>query len=148
SVQGLAAGRQRHQADEGLRLASEEASRIAKDLEGPLATLLGGGAPVASSLPLGAAPVGAVASQPLDPISQRVSDANGGGVPNVDPRIATGIVETANALGIDPVDLATTISYETGGTFDPTKSGPTTKWGQHRGLIQFGEPQAQQYGVN
>lgn len=148
SVQGLAAGRQRHQADEGLRLASEEASRIAKDLEGPLSTLLGGGAPAASSLPLGAAPVGAVASQPLDHISQRVSDAHGGNVPNVDPRIATGIVETAQALGIDPVDLATTISYETGGTFDPTKSGPTTKWGTHRGLIQFGEPQAKQFGVN
>jgi len=59
-----------------------------------------------------------------------------------------GIEETASALGIDPVDLATAISYETGGTFDPTKKGPTTQWGQHRGLIQFGEPQAQKYGVN
>src|SRR5690606_22060421 len=39
-------------------------------------------------------------------------------------------------------------SYETAGTFDPTKRGPTTKWGQHRGLIQFGEPQAKQFGVN
>lgn len=55
---------------------------------------------------------------------------------------------TAQALGIDPVDLATAISYETAGTFDPTKQGPTTKWGQHRGLIQFGEPQAQKYGVD
>jgi hypothetical protein len=26
--------------------------------------------------------------------------------------------------------------------------GPTTQWGQHRGLIQFGEPQAQEYGVD
>lgn len=59
-----------------------------------------------------------------------------------------GIVETASALGIDPIDLATAISYETAGTFDPTKAGPTTQWGQHRGLIQFGEPQAQKYGVN
>jgi hypothetical protein len=59
-----------------------------------------------------------------------------------------GIIETARALGIDPLDLATAISYETAGTFDPTKRGPTTQWGQHRGLIQFGEPQAQQYGVN
>ena len=40
------------------------------------------------------------------------------------------------------------ISYETGGTFDPRKKGPTTQWGQHRGLIQFGEPQARQYGAN
>lgn len=64
------------------------------------------------------------------------------------PSIRDGIVSTANALGISPVDLATAISYETAGTFDPTKSGPTTQWGQHRGLIQFGEPQAQKYGVN
>lgn len=63
-------------------------------------------------------------------------------------QIRAGILATANALGISPLDLATAISYETAGTFDPTKAGPTTKWGQHRGLIQFGEPQAQQYGVD
>lgn len=62
--------------------------------------------------------------------------------------IASGILSTAAALGVDPIDLATTISYETGGTFNPTIAGPTTKWGTHRGLIQFGEPQAQQYGVD
>jgi hypothetical protein len=62
--------------------------------------------------------------------------------------IASGIVETANALGMSPVDLATIISYETAGTFSPTQAGPTTQWGQHRGLIQFGEPQARQYGVD
>lgn len=62
--------------------------------------------------------------------------------------IKDGIASTAQALGIDPVDLATAISYETGGTFDPTKAGPTTQWGQHKGLIQFGEPQAKQYGVD
>lgn len=62
--------------------------------------------------------------------------------------IRSGIIATARSLGIDPVDLATAISYETAGTFDPTKTGPITQWGQHRGLIQFGEPQARQYGVN
>lgn len=62
--------------------------------------------------------------------------------------LRAGIIETAGALGVDPVDLATVISYETGGTFDPTQAGPTTQWGQHRGLIQFGEPQARQYGVD
>lgn len=62
--------------------------------------------------------------------------------------LAQGLVETANALGMDPVDLATIVSYETGGTFNPSQAGPTTQWGQHRGLIQFGEPQAQQYGVD
>ena len=62
--------------------------------------------------------------------------------------IMSGIKETAKSLGVDPIDLATAISYETAGTFDPTKSGPTTQWGQHRGLIQFGEPQAKKYGVD
>ncbi|SFP13276.1 hypothetical protein SAMN04488056_12336 [Cohaesibacter marisflavi] len=59
-----------------------------------------------------------------------------------------GIEAAASALKIDPIDLATVISYETGGTFDPSKKGPTTKWGTHRGLIQFGEPQAKQYGID
>lgn len=62
--------------------------------------------------------------------------------------LAQRIIETANALGMDPVDLATIISYETGGTFNPTQAGPTTQWGQHRGLLQWGEPQARQYGVD
>jgi len=62
--------------------------------------------------------------------------------------IREGIIQTAAALGMDPLDLATIISYETGGTFSPTQAGPTTQWGQHRGLIQFGEPQAAQYGVD
>lgn len=63
-------------------------------------------------------------------------------------RVAIGIRSAAEALGIDPIDLATVISYETAGTFDPLKSGPTTKWGVHKGLIQFGEPQAKEYGVD
>ena len=62
--------------------------------------------------------------------------------------IAQGIFSTANALGINPIDLATAISYETGGTFDPLQLGPTTQYGQHQGLIQFGNPQAQQFGVS
>lgn len=65
-----------------------------------------------------------------------------------DASIRQGIIEAAGSLGIDPVDLATAISYETAGTFDPTKKGPTTQWGQHRGLIQFGVPQAQENGVD
>ncbi|MDC0657041.1 hypothetical protein N6L27_03425 [Leisingera sp. SS27] len=65
-----------------------------------------------------------------------------------DGGLASGIVSTAHSLGIDPLDLATAISYETAGTFDPAKEGPTTQWGQHRGLIQFGEPQAERYGVD
>lgn len=60
----------------------------------------------------------------------------------------TGVDSAASALGIDPVVLATAIGFETGNTFDPTQPGPTTKWGKHRGFIQFGEPQAQEYGVD
>jgi hypothetical protein len=58
------------------------------------------------------------------------------------------IIETADELGMSPGTLATIISYETAGTFNPMKAGPTTQWGQHRGLIQFGEPQAAQYGAD
>lgn len=79
----------------------------------------------------------------MDPLS---TEAATGVIPGND--LKSGILQTAEALGVDPVDLATAISYETGGTFDPTKRGPTTQWGQHRGLIQFGEPQAKQYGVD
>jgi hypothetical protein len=64
------------------------------------------------------------------------------------PDIARGIIDTAQSLEMDPEYLATIISYETAGTFDPTKRGPTTQWGQHRGFIQFGEPQAKQHGVD
>jgi len=56
--------------------------------------------------------------------------------------------ETADALGMSLEDLLTAASYETGGTLNPVQRGPTTKWGQHKGLIQFGEPQAKQYGVD
>ena len=62
--------------------------------------------------------------------------------------IRTGIYQTAQSLGVDPLDVATIISYETGGTFDPLQKGPTTKWGTHRGYLQFGEPQAKQHGVD
>lgn len=56
--------------------------------------------------------------------------------------------ETADALGLPLEDLLTLSSFETAGSLDPMQAGPTTKWGQHRGLIQFGEPQAKQYGVD
>ena len=41
-------------------------------------------------------------------------------------RVREGIIQTAQALGVDPVDVATAISYETGGTFNPTIPGPVT----------------------
>lgn len=63
------------------------------------------------------------------------------------PELARAIQASAQRLGINPSDLGTVISYETAGTFDPWKAGPTTQWGQHRGLIQWGEPQRAKYGV-
>ncbi|WP_273727472.1 hypothetical protein [Brucella gallinifaecis] len=99
-----------------------------------LASLMGGGA-YPSSVAAGASPTSAGAT------NTTAYSPNGSA-------LRDGIIETAKAIGADPVDLATAISYETGGTFDPLKKGPTTKYGQHRGLIQFGEPQAQQHGVD
>jgi hypothetical protein len=61
--------------------------------------------------------------------------------------LAQSIVDISHRLGINPEDLATAISYETAGTFDPWKAGPVTQHGQHRGLIQWGETQAREYGV-
>lgn len=54
----------------------------------------------------------------------------------------------AEQLGVSARDVLAVMSFETGGTLDPWQAGPTTQWGQHRGLIQWGEPQAQQYGVS
>jgi hypothetical protein len=62
--------------------------------------------------------------------------------------IREGIIGAAGALGLSPEDMATLMYYETGGTLNPTQRGPTTQWGQHRGFIQFGEPQAKQFGVD
>jgi hypothetical protein len=58
------------------------------------------------------------------------------------------LIEGAKRRGLDPIDVATAISYETGGKFDPTIKGPTTQWGTHEGLIQFGDPQGEKYGVD
>lgn len=61
-------------------------------------------------------------------------------------RLAAAIVAEAERIGADPLDFATAMSFETGGSFDVWQKGPTTKWGVHRGLIQMGEPQRQKYG--
>ena len=71
--------------------------------------------------------------------------ANPGGL--TDAELAQAIAQGAKSLGVSPEDYATAIAYETGGTFDPWQAGPTTKWGQHRGTIQYGEPQRKQFGV-
>ena len=62
--------------------------------------------------------------------------------------VRSGTISAAATLGISALDFGTVMSYETGGTLDPQKKGPTTKWGTHRGYIQFGEPQAEEHGVD
>lgn len=119
--------------------ASAAEADIANVNKGLISSLLAGGGTSAPS---------SGANVPMPGAAAEISATSPGTIGNVHPSIRDGIVQTASALGIDPVDLATAISYETAGTFDPTKSGPTTQWGQHRGLIQFGEPQAKEYGVN
>lgn len=130
-VQGFQAGRERRGADNAVAGNNTYNSDL-------LSSLLSGSSTSAASSPM--------ASASTSGVGQEMASTSP--APNVSPEIASGIVETANALGIDPVDLGTAISYETAGTFDPTKAGPTTQWGQHKGLIQFGEPQAKQYGVD
>lgn len=58
------------------------------------------------------------------------------------------IRETSDELQLPPEEVGKLMSYETAGTFDPMQKGPTTQHGQHQGLIQFGEPQAAQHGVD
>jgi murein DD-endopeptidase MepM/ murein hydrolase activator NlpD len=53
------------------------------------------------------------------------------------------ILREANRLGVDPADLATVISYETKGTFDPNIMGG--KGGNYKGLIQFGPDEQAKY---
>lgn len=98
------------------------------------------GSSLFNSLPLAGAGGGDAGAPPPQPAMQ-ASVAPAGD-------IKSGIVSSAAALGISPADLATAISYETKGTFNPTEAGPHTQWGTHRGLIQFGEPQAKKYGVD
>ena len=69
-------------------------------------------------------------------------------VQNATPSIQeeqTAILEVSQDLGINPADLATIISYETGGTFKPNQWGGHN--GEHMGLIQFGPGERQAYGV-
>lgn len=59
---------------------------------------------------------------------------------------AAALIGAARELGIDPVDLATLMSYETGGKMSPSIRGG--KNNQHIGLIQFGAAEQQTYGAN
>lgn len=62
------------------------------------------------------------------------------------PDLAASIRASARQLGIDPFVLATVISYETAGTFNPAIAGGAG--GAHRGLIQWSPENLQSYEVN
>lgn len=53
--------------------------------------------------------------------------------------------QAAASLGVPAKDLATVISYETGGKFSPSIRGG--KGGNYQGLIQFGPAERAKYGV-
>ncbi len=56
------------------------------------------------------------------------------------------LIASAQRIGADPLDLATVISYETGGTFNPGIRGGAGN--RHIGLIQFGIPEQRRYGAS
>lgn len=60
-------------------------------------------------------------------------------------RQRSALQEVAAELGVNPIDLATIIGFETGGTYDPGQPGG--EGGNYRGLIQFGGPERDAYGV-
>lgn len=62
------------------------------------------------------------------------------------PDLRTGITQAAQELGVSPEDLATVISYETGGTFNPGIRGGAGN--RHIGLIQFGPTEQAMYGAS
>lgn len=52
----------------------------------------------------------------------------------------------ASQLGLDPTEVAAVMSFESGGTFDPTKMGGAGN--NYMGLIQFGPEERRTYGID
>jgi hypothetical protein len=159
------------------RRASKEEARLRGEFESKWNTAFGGGGGGAyaggggGGSPSGTWTPAPPPPSPVDVAAQGMPVAQSGGLtfgadmPKADPGMIGGgkepldfgaavmtpqemLIEGAKRRGLDPIDVATAISYETGGKFDPMIAGPTTQWGTHRGLIQFGEPQAKQHGVD
>lgn len=59
--------------------------------------------------------------------------------------LADAIRAVSARIGARPEDFATAMSFETGGTFNPAIRGGAGN--RHVGLIQFGIPEQQRYGV-
>jgi tape measure domain-containing protein len=55
------------------------------------------------------------------------------------------LVAAAQKLGVSPLDLATIIGFETGGSYNPSKWGGAG--GNYMGLIQFGPNERKAYGA-
>ena len=58
---------------------------------------------------------------------------------------AQALVAAAKKLGVNPLDLATIIGFETGGSYNPSQWGGDK--GRYMGLIQFGPSERKQYGA-
>lgn len=61
------------------------------------------------------------------------------------PDDTNALVEISGDLGINPIDLATIIGFETAGTYNPDQIGG--EGNRYRGLIQFGPSEQRKYGI-
>lgn len=76
-------------------------------------------------------------------VAQRASGAG-----SAEEELVRAVTALAEQMDISAKDLLAVMSFETGGQLRPNTMGPTTKWGQHFGLIQFGDKGAgPRYGV-
>jgi len=64
---------------------------------------------------------------------------------SMNPELASAIIASAKRLGVNPLDVGTAISYETGGKFDPNLWGGKDR--NYLGYIQFGPEERAKYGV-
>lgn len=87
------------------------------------------------------------------PLAEQVAAYQGsaGGLPPNAGELASSIKGSAQELGVDPVALATAISYETAGTFSPDIMGGNDltgdKQGDFQGLIQFSPAMREHFGI-
>ena len=63
----------------------------------------------------------------------------------MNPELASAIIASAKRLGVNPLDIATSISYETGGRMSPSIRGGADN--KMLGLIQFDPENQKKYGV-
>ncbi len=80
------------------------------------------------------------------PSSSSSRGGSAGNAPFRPSRRAQALAQAANALGVDVLDLAMIISFETGGSFSPAQRGGAGN--RFLGLIQFGPEEQRRYGVS